>query len=103
MEVHLSVGDVESFGQLGKVLVDVDRLQAPTVGCQTFVQRDRVTLEDIDRVDTEVLAKISIQKKFKWRNPAKTTEDFCMDNTFAFFQFEMQGGIFHSCCSFTVI
>ena len=23
--------------------------------------------------------------------------------TFAFFQFEIQGGIFHSCCSFTVI
>lgn len=36
-EAHLSVGDVESFSKLGKVLVDVDRLQSPTVGCQTFV------------------------------------------------------------------
>lgn len=28
---------------------------------------------------------------------------FCEQDTFAFFQFEMQGGIFHSCCSLTVI
>ena len=26
-----------------------------------------------------------------------------MNQTFGFFQFDMQGGIFHSCCSFTIV
>lgn len=58
--MYLSVGDVESFGELGKVLVDVDCLQASTIGCQSFVQRNRVTLEEINGVIREVLAKIEI-------------------------------------------
>jgi len=43
-DTYFSVGNVQSFSQLCKILVDMDRLKTTAVGSQTFVQRDSVTL-----------------------------------------------------------
>lgn len=44
---YLSISDVEGLSQLGKVFIDVNGLQSPTISSQTFVKRNGVTLKDI--------------------------------------------------------
>lgn len=44
MVAYLSIGNVERLSQLGKVFVDVNCLQPPSVSGQTFIKRNGVTL-----------------------------------------------------------
>ena len=46
---YLSVSDVERLSQLGKVFIDVNRLQPPTISSQTFVERNGVALREKTR------------------------------------------------------
>jgi len=46
--VYLSFCNVQSIRQLGKVLIDVDGLQASSVSSQTPVQRNGVTLRNLN-------------------------------------------------------
>lgn len=52
---HLSISDVERFSKLGKVFIDVNRLQAPSISSKTLVQRNGVTLTDNEQIKREVL------------------------------------------------
>lgn len=62
MVEYLSVSDVESLGQLGKVFVDVNCLQPPAVSSQTFVKRNSVALKDIKHTKIKKRA-----DKTKWQ------------------------------------
>ena len=44
MVAYLSIGNVERLSQLGKVFVDVNCLQPPSISGQTFIKRNGVTL-----------------------------------------------------------
>ena len=79
---NLSVSRVKSLGQLGKVIIDGMVLKAPPISSQTLVKWDSVTLDS--------------HKMIK-----KKHDELFFDITFGFFQLDMHGGIFHSCCSFT--
>ena len=54
MVAYLSIGNVERLSQLGKVFVDVNCLQAPSISGQSFIKRNGVTLKDMKRIEREM-------------------------------------------------
>lgn len=128
---YLSIRYVEGFCQLSKVFIDVYILKSPAIGSQPLVQGNGVTLQSTDtlfsnhkkeNISQSLMSTIplftSSQAALKYTSmplPLLTEIDNCQANIFPqmlpnhkkeltllFFQLEMHGGIFHSCCSFTV-